>query len=406
MAQAEVDLAVYCEPLLLLSAGQCPAYHQHVARLSQDSCVLSITASEHDALELGGPHAHVTRQGWHWVDANLGASGSSCLHVEGMRLCPVVAQVVATPSVTRLQINKSPTGHDQIEIVTPANAGVVLELIKAVRAQRAAITRIFTTADHETASESPAHVEPAAPHEHRPRSSAAGSRFEGSLRCAWRTVYPEASQVLRRPRGIGLLLGQPLLAALYVLTQGHRNPNAAVQESLEFVATLLVPLGALYLSRFMFATGARDGSRGTLARYGANRRAVVAVYWLSLVLLGAVGGAGTAVTTLLAARGCHGLALAELGTAAWIVALGGSVYVGFLQCLSTAPRGWLLWAFLLFDYVLGAANLGVSAIFPHAHLMNLLGANSGPLMPQQASCIFLGALLALALGLTLWRTDP
>ena len=406
MAQSEVDLAVYCEPLLGLSAAQCAVYREHVAKLSQRSCVLSVTASEHDALQLGGPHAHITRQGWHWVDADLGAYALNRLHVEGVRLGPVVAQVAALPAVARLHIHKSPAGIDYVEIATSADSGVAFELVRAAHVQQAQITRIFTTADHEPAAENTAPMEPAAKTDWRPQPVAGWSRFGVSLRSARRALMHAASRLFTHPLGICLLLGQPLLAALYAYTRGRGDPTAAVQESLEILVALLVPLSALYLTRVMNGPLALGGNIGALARYGANRRVVLAVNWLTLVSLGAVVGGGSAVATLLAARGSHGLALVELSTAAWIVALGSSVYVGLLQYLPTPSRGWLLWLFLLSDYSLGGANLGVSALFPHAHLLNLLGASSAPLMPQQASCIFLGALSILALGLALRRTPP
>jgi hypothetical protein len=129
---------------------------------------------------------------------------------------------------------------------------------------------------------------------------------------------------------------------------------------------------------------------------------LVSISWILASLFSAVIAGASAALVMLTTRNT---AWSELGIAVWIAACGGATYTGIFAALVRLRRTWVQWSFLVADYILGGEALGISSLFPHAHLLNLLGAPWAQELRQPVSFIFLGALLVLAFGLTLLRTE-
>ena len=406
MAHKGAKLVVYCEPLGALSATQSQAFHQHVAKIASRSCVLSITSSMHDARQLGGPHARLTRNDWLWVDTNASPTPLIRLIVEGVGLRRVVTELAVNDSVMRLGIDVRRPDCESLEIVARAGSNVAGAVLGVARQQEAKITRLLTEQGYENSVKgSP----PSVPHD---SSLARGSvreswtglwaSFRAGLTLQWHVLVATLSSVV----GIVLLLGEPVLAGAFAKAQIRTDRAWAVQESLAFLISYLGPVWSLLVCRALCADSVLGGTIEPLARFGANRRVLSATRGALVALVSAILGGISAALVVLTLRGVCRTALEEMGTAMWISALGGAAYGGILSALSEARRAWLLWIFVLTDFALGGTSLGVSAPFPHAHLRNLLGAASAIDLSQQVSCIFLGLLLPLAIGLITWRTDP
>jgi ABC-type taurine transport system ATPase subunit len=406
MAQTRAQLVVYCEPLGALSASQCRAFHEHVAGLARRSCVLSITSSMHDARQLGGPHARLTRNDWRWADTNASVAPLVRLIVEGVGLRRIMAKLAIGDSVMRLGIDVRRPGCESLEVVALAHCDIAREVLKIARQEQAKITRVLTEEGYadsgEVAPTSAHHDSSLAQSSVHGNHAGLGASFRASLTLQWHVL----STTLISVAGIVLLLGEPVLASAFAKVQIGTDSAWAVQESLVFLATCLVPIWSLLVCRALYAQAALGGVIEPLARLGANRRVLSATRWALVALVCAALGGVSAVPVVLLSRGASRAALLEMGTSMWIAALGGAVYGGILTALSDARRTWLLWGFVVADFALGGTSLGMSAPFPHAHLRNLLGSASAIDVSQQVSCIFLGVLLLLAIGLTQWRTDP
>lgn len=192
------------------------------------------------------------------------------------------------------------------------------------------------------------------------------------------------------------------MAGIYTASQLRFNASGAVQKSLTFLITGVVPLGALLASRLLTSKSAVGSSIEPLTRLGVSRRLVVSINWVLVSLFSAAIAGASATLVMLTTRNATG---SELAVAVWIAACSGATYAGIFVALAHLRRTWLQWSFLVADYILGAAALGISSLFPHAHLLNLLGAPWAQELRQPVSFIFLGVLLALAFGLTLLRTE-
>jgi hypothetical protein len=406
MAHKGANFVVYCEPLGALSATQCQAFHQHVAEIASRSCVLSITSSMHDARQLGGPHARLTRNDWLWVDTNVSLTPLIRLIVEGVGLRRVMTELAVNDSVMRLGLDVRRPDCESLEIVAQAGSNVAGAVLGVARQQKAKITRLLTEQGYENS------VKGSPPIVHHDSSLARGSAlgswtglwasFRAGLTLQWRVVVATLSSAV----GIVLLLGEPVLAGAFAKAQIRTDRAWAVQESLAFLISYLGPVWSLLVCRALCADSVLGGTIEPFARFGANRRVLSATRGALVALVSAILGGISAALVVLMLRGACRAALEEMGTAMWISALGGAAYGSILAALSEARRTWLLWIFVVADFALGGTSLGVSAPFPHAHLRNLLGAASAIDVSQQASCIFLGLLFPLAIGLITWRTDP
>jgi hypothetical protein len=121
----------------------------------------------------------------------------------------------------------------------------------------------------------------------------------------------------------------------------------------------------------------------------------------NLALMSLACAAVTSASAAFAVLKTAGAFGSDLWISAWVVAVGTSAYVALFGALTVCVRRtWVPWAFLLADLTLGGTALGLSAMFPHAHLLNLIGAPGVIDLAPRTSLALLGALIVLAFGLT------
>ncbi len=177
------------------------------------------------------------------------------------------------------------------------------------------------------------------------------------------------------------------------------NPSYAADHALLGVTFgLSVPLLAWLTVGRVFPTSLEQ-SLESLAECGADRRQ--AACWAAGALALWLAGAGSwlgLITALLGNYRTDELWF-DLGTCAWVGALGAASY-GLLHAFST------LWGrqgrvvALVLDWVLGAGAGFVAAFWPRSHLRNLLGGTDVLALTQWQSAIALSALaLVCLLGL-------
>ncbi|MCA9632532.1 MAG: hypothetical protein KC766_32990 [Myxococcales bacterium] len=213
---------------------------------------------------------------------------------------------------------------------------------------------------------------------------------------------------------IGLSLARTRLSSwgsLGVLTLGlvvsgfgsllFRQQSDGLQLSLLGLAFgLVMPFGALSLSRRAFASGSLLESVAEPARWGADRRATVLGLWLGLaIVLGLWFGVLALETVLLAGgNGLDGALSGGIGVQA------GLAYACYLTAASGLGRhGHARVWFVGADWLLGATTGALALPFPRAHVANLLGATPPANLPQLASGLLLASLSLLCLLISRWR---
>ena len=401
MAQKSVELSVYCEPRLDLSTAQRSALQVHMSELAVSSCVLCITSSLHDARQLGGPHARLTRSNWVWLDTGENSTPTFQLVVEGTGLCPVAADLAVHASVVAMSVHNCGDDCQLLQVHVRTLNDITTQIARVARRVHGRVTRLYVDeSDRHLAST----ANPYRTSHDTPRTSSVPrfSQHCNLVRIALsRQCYLLATS-LASTAGAVLVLGEPVLAGIYTAAQLQFDALGAVQKSLSFSITGVVPLGSLFASRLLTSEPGVGSLIEPLTRFGASRRCLVSINWVLLSLFSAaIAGASAALVMLMT----RNVVWSELSVAVWIAACSGATYTGIFVALAHLRRTWVQWSFLVADYILGGEALGISSVFPHAHLLNLLGAPWAQELRQPVSFIFLGALLVLAFGLTLLRTE-
>jgi len=400
IARRSSELAVFCEPRLDLTGSQAAILQAHMSELAQHACVLGITASLHDARQLGGPHAHLTRGGWVWLAAQTDANAIGKVLVEGKGLRPVAAHLASEANVTRLCLDaQDDAERDLLQVEARSAAALTNQIARVAREHHATISRIHMD---ESLVQAPAP-------ERIAQASAAEpnilpiEQHSNVVRLAWAREREVMVSRVRTAAGITFIVGVPVLTAAIAAAQQQLDAAGALRSTLTFLITYAVPLGALLGVAVLNGDSALSGTLEPLARFGANRRILVCTNSVLVFLSCAAVAAVSAAAAVLLTSGSN---WSEVGTCSWIAALGAATYAAIFQLADQLRRTWLKWAFLVADILLGASALGLSALFPHAHLLNLMGLPEGLDASQSISSVCLGALLVLAFGLTLLRTEP
>jgi hypothetical protein len=401
MARKSVELSVYCEPRLDLSTVQRSTLQVHMTELAVRSCVLCITSSLHDARQLGGPHARLTRSDWDWLDTGENSTPTFHLVVEGTGLRPVAADLIVHASVVTMSLHNCGDDNQLLQVHVRILNDITTQIARVARRVHARVTRLYVDESdgHVCSKANPYRTSYDTP---RSRSVPRSSQHCNLVRIALSRQCHLLATALASTAGAALVLGEPAVAGIYTALQLQLDALGAVQKSLSFLITGVVPLGSLLAARLL-SGGPRLGNLiDPLTRIGVNRRCLVSISWILASLFSAVIAGASAALVMLTTRNT---AWSELGIAVWIAACGGATYTGIFAALVRLRRTWVQWSFLVADYILGGEALGISSLFPHAHLLNLLGAPWAQELRQPVSFIFLGALLVLAFGLTLLRTE-
>jgi len=200
----------------------------------------------------------------------------------------------------------------------------------------------------------------------------------------------------------GAYFGAAAVVALAAILEKRISPEGAVDRVLMgAVFGWTIPLLSYSAVARVSRYGRLDTGVDELARYGGNRRGMVACFVLmTSARVSIVASLLAALAVLVAASGQPNAIRADAVTSAWIGALGGAAYVAWFSFASLwgrAGRGRLL--ALLVDWVLGAATSAISVPWPRAHLRSLLGGELVLGMPPWQSSVslaFLGATYFLA----------
>lgn len=399
IARRDIEFAVFCEPRLDLTAAQLAKLQDYMSELANRACVVCITTSLHDARQLGGPHAQLSRTGWSWVSTGAEPGSRTRLMIEGTGLPSLAAHLAAQEWVSELRMRRVDSELQRLHVSADAGSEVTCQIARVARQNHAKIGRICT--EESLMPEQVAERE-------RLSQGAAQAVSDHSQHCnlgrmVWDSLRELLARTLPSSRGALLLLGAPVLTASYAVGQRQLIASEeALQNTLRFFATYIVPLGALLAVRVLNAEPALGGLVEPLARLGASRRIVVSANAAVICVLSAVVAVLSVTVGVLFSAGRLS---ADLGVCAWIAALGATSYTSIFLLIEQLRHRWLQWLYLLGDMALGASALGVSALFPHAHLLNLLGL-SGPLdRAQWFSSVCLAAFVVLAYGLTLIRSE-
>jgi hypothetical protein len=213
-----------------------------------------------------------------------------------------------------------------------------------------------------------------------------------------------------RLRGAGpwiVLVFSALSVFAFAALERQSDRSSAADSALEgAVFGLALPLLAYLLSERVCDGSRLDRCVEPVARYGADRRAVL----FGVLLVAALGTALLGVTlALVAVLGAHASRDADfagdLRASVVIAALSGVVYACFFGAASLLGKrgGGRKWA-LIGDFILGAGGSALAAPFPRGHVRNLLGGAPVLDLSQGAAGI---ALLVIGLGcvaLSLSRT--
>ena len=392
-------VGVYCEPLMALSDAQVALFQQCVCELADHACILCVTSSLHDARLLGGPHARLTTQGWSaFADGSVRAGRD--VYLEGPALSGLAAAIAARVGVTRICLQTAQQGPDTLEIAGAPEALTSHNVVSIARQTGTSITRMRSNVA--VAGERDESSFRVATDERQEGVPFARRRLDELVRAVLRQIRV-AARAFASLAGCTALFVEPALATVYAELQRSRTGSWASYEALTFLATVLVPIESLLLGHLMIANQP-DAVEG-MARYGTNRRFLAIS---RLLIVSAMNGALAAISAVVAlsaaSSGWSAPTIGDLVQAFWIVGLGGMVYGAIVGAFGRASI-WR-WAFVVADFLMGGTSRAISLPFPRAHIHNLLGAASAIDLPQRESCIILGMLLLLAIGLTAVRTDP
>lgn len=158
---------------------------------------------------------------------------------------------------------------------------------------------------------------------------------------------------------------------------------------------LVMPFGALSLSRRAFASGTLLESVAEPARWGANRRSAILGLWCGLAITLAAWFGLLSVETVLLSGGSalDSIRSGSVGLQA------GLAYACYLTAASGFGRhGHARVWFTGADWLLGATTGALALPFPRAHVANLLGATPPANLTQLSSGLLLAGLCLVCLG--------
>ncbi|MGE0325289.1 MAG: hypothetical protein AB7K71_37675 [Polyangiaceae bacterium] len=159
---------------------------------------------------------------------------------------------------------------------------------------------------------------------------------------------------------------------------------------------LVMPFGALALSRRAFASASLLESVAEPARWGADRRSTLTGLWLGLVLTLALWFGALAAEAVVLSGGHFADTLRSAGVGVQAAA----AYASYLTLASSFGRhGHARVWFIGADWVLGATTGALALPFPRAHVANLLGSTPPASLPQLWSGLILACCCLLCLGL-------
>jgi hypothetical protein len=396
IAREAVDLFVYCEPRLDLTEAQVSMLQVHMSERAKSCCVLCITSSLHDARLLGGPHAQVTRNGgWAWLSPGVGADSPARVLVAGTGLRSACAELALNPDVSQLVLQDQDATSEVLQLSARSGSSIVMHVARVARQNHANVFRLQVeeqaTSDGLPGATNRFPVDGVSP-------VSSNDQHCNVARIALTCQAESLGRTSRTLVGALFVLGAPMVTAAYAAGQVGRDRAAATLNTLDFLVTYIVPFWSLLGVRLLNRKSGLGGLVEPLARCGASRRMLLCANLALMSLACAAVTSASAAFAVLKTAGAFG---SDLWISAWVVAVGTSAYVALFGALTVCVRRtWVPWAFLLADLTLGGTALGLSAMFPHAHLLNLIGAPGVIDLAPRTSLALLGALIVLAFGLT------
>ncbi|MEP7051055.1 MAG: hypothetical protein ABJB12_11915 [Pseudomonadota bacterium] len=188
---------------------------------------------------------------------------------------------------------------------------------------------------------------------------------------------------------------------------GRRSdPSGALDNLLSTpVLGFLLPVLAYLVSERVCAGQRLDRSADSLARHGADRRAVVLGLLLTAALCTALSAALLALSAVFTAHTPGSLAF-DVRSSVSIALLAGVVYALWFGAASLLGKrgGGRKWALIL-DFILGAGNSALAAPCPRAQVRNLLGGEPALGISQAHAWLALIAIGAVCALFSVTRTS-
>ncbi|HWZ91311.1 MAG TPA: hypothetical protein VNW92_20760 [Polyangiaceae bacterium] len=194
------------------------------------------------------------------------------------------------------------------------------------------------------------------------------------------------------------------LAALERRASGSGAADSALEGP---VFGLALPILAYLLIERACDAQRLDRSVDTVARYGADRRAVMLGVLLTSAAWMAIASALLTALALLGAHSLHDSDLArDLRSSVGIALVSGAVYALWFGAASLIGKrgGGRKWALIL-DFVLGAGSSALAAPWPRAHARNLLGGAPVLEMSQGGAWLALIVIGVASVALSVRRTS-
>jgi hypothetical protein len=193
------------------------------------------------------------------------------------------------------------------------------------------------------------------------------------------------------------------LAVLERRTSGSGAADSALEGP---VFGLALPILAYLLIERACDAQRLDRSVDTVARYGADRRAVMLGVLLTSAAWMAIASALLTLTALLGAHSLHdGNFGSDLRASLVIAAVSGAVYALWFGAASLIGKrgGGRKWALIL-DFILGSGSSALAAPWPRAHARNLLGGTPVLDMSQSGAWLALIVIGVASVALSVRRT--
>jgi hypothetical protein len=329
------------------------------------------------------------------------------LVVQGADLRDLASELAQQQSMDRLSLQVQASSAESLQVEGIPSAVSSRDVVRIARRTGAKITRLFVEGVGATAMQysetqvmRPSAVQPSAPRDARTGFGLAYASIVANC------ILRHFGRRLVTPFALAVLLIGPVVAGVYAWLNRGAAGAWAIYDCLVFVTLVLSPLWAQIISRALCSRASVDSSVERLARYGAHRRVLAAMQLASVTCVSAVMAAVSAMLSVAIVGNTWAAIGSDMWVSVWIAGLSGAVYGAIAVALTIAFRSVLAsWAFLLLDWLLGGTPRLGSALFPRAHVHNLLGSPRAIELSQFASCAILAALLFLALGLATFRTD-
>ncbi|MGC4064344.1 MAG: hypothetical protein QM784_06805 [Polyangiaceae bacterium] len=224
-----------------------------------------------------------------------------------------------------------------------------------------------------------------------------------------RNIHGDILELARRckltPHAMTVYLAVSIVSAIVFR---RRDPLTAWDSFLSLHFGLLLPLVSFALAVALPHRNGTQSSRDEqLARFGANRRALLSKRYVELLVLGALltlsplvwGRALTFpnVATNVARDGLICVGIGLLATAA---------YISFLGAMAHAGGPWASAAALFYDLTMGHSRGVWAALSPHRYVAELLGSADVFIFNPYASSYVLGGILVSSAAWIFFRTRP